>query len=87
MVQWGLTNQKLLELGAELDFCSGLPSLFEELMEISLNEEFKSYDFKVEHYIISTGLAQMIRGSKINGFVEKTYLHASLSNLLFLQIL
>ena len=69
----GLTNQKLLELGAELDFCSGLPSLFEELMEISLNEEFKSFDFKVEHYIISTGLAQMIRGSKINGFVEDIF--------------
>ena len=42
-------------------------------MEISLNEEFKSFDFKVEHYIISTGLAQMIRGSKINGFVEDIF--------------
>ena len=55
--QRGLTNQNSSDRGAELDFCSRLPSLFEELMEISLNEEFKSYDFKVEHYIISTRLS------------------------------
>ena len=69
----GLTNQKLLELGSELEFCVGLPTLFQKLMEVSQDEEFKSYDFKVEHYIISTGLAQMIRGSKIYSLVEDVF--------------
>lgn len=69
----GLTNQKLLEFGSELEFCVGLPTLFQKLMEISQDEEFKSYDFKVEHYVISTGLAQMIRGSKIYPMVEDVF--------------
>ena len=69
----GLTNQKLLELGAELKFCPGLPELFEELLGIANSVEFKSYDFKVEHYIISTGLSQMIKGSQIFSFVEDVF--------------
>ncbi len=69
----GLTNQKLLELGLELDFCPGLPGLFEELMEIAKEQEFASYDFKLEHYVISTGLSQMIKGSKIFDFVEGVF--------------
>ena len=69
----GLTNQKLLELGAELKFCPGLPELFEELLGIANSVEFESYDFKVEHYIISTGLSQMIKGSQIFSFVEDVF--------------
>ena len=69
----GLTNRKLLELGSELEFCPGLPELFEDLMKIAHNEEFASYDFKVEHYIISTGLSQMIKGSQIFSLVEDVF--------------
>ena len=69
----GLTNQKLLEFGSELEFCVGLPALLRKLMEISQDQEFKSYDFKVEHYVISTGLAQIIRGSKIFHLVEDVF--------------
>lgn len=69
----GLTNQKLRDLGAELEFCPGLPGLFIELASIPQEEEFKSHDFKLEHYIISTGLAEMIRGSKIFPFVEEVF--------------
>tara|TARA_B100001248_G_scaffold43807_1_gene27999 strand:- start:1871 stop:2878 length:1008 start_codon:yes stop_codon:yes gene_type:complete len=69
----GLTNQKLLEFGSELEFCVGLPALLRKLMEISQDQEFKSYDFKVEHYVISTGLAQIIRGSKIFPLVEDVF--------------
>ena len=69
----GLTNQKLKELGGELEFCNGLPEFFSELSDIPKEEEFKSNDFKVEHYIISTGLAQMIRGSKIYPYIEDVF--------------
>jgi len=69
----GLTNQKLLELGRKLEFCPGLPDFFKSLINISLEEEFVSFDFKLEHYIISTGLAQMIKGSKIFPYVENVF--------------
>jgi len=69
----GLTNQKLKDLGGELEFCKGLPSLFSELASIPYEEEFKRHDFKLEHYVISTGLAEMIRGSKIFPFIEDVF--------------
>ena len=61
----GLTNHKLFELGNELEFCKGLPTFFSELANIPKEEPFVNQDFKLEHYIISTGLAPMIRGSLI----------------------
>ena len=69
----GLTNQKLMELGSELNFCPGLPFFFKELSTIPQTEEFASHDFKIEHYIISTGISPMIRGSKIFPFIEDVF--------------
>ena len=66
----GLTNQKLFELGKELEFYPGLPNFFKELEAISLEPQFREHDLKIEHYVISTGLAQMIAGSKIAPFVQ-----------------
>ena len=62
----GLSNAKLRELGGELDFCDGLPDFFAEIKSVAQSKaEFSNLDIKIEHYIISTGLAEMIRGSKI----------------------
>lgn len=62
----GLSNRQLRELGAELEFYPGLPGFFRELKNIPReNREFQKHDITVEHYIISTGLAEMIRGSAI----------------------
>ena len=69
----GLTNQKLMELGSELELYPGLPNFFAELSEIAHHEEFKNHDFKIEHYIISTGLAPMIKGSQIFPFIEDVF--------------
>ena len=69
----GLTNEKLVELGAELEFCHGLPGFFGELSKIPLSDEFSQYDFRLEHYIISTGLTHVVRGSKIAPFVEDIF--------------
>ena len=69
----GLTNEKLVELGAELEFCHGLPEFFGELSKIPLSDEFSQYDFRLEHYIISTGLTHVVRGSKIASFVEDIF--------------
>ena len=69
----GLTNEKLSDLGAELDFYPGLPEFFQELKEVVRSPEFRQYDFKLEHYVISTGLTHMIRGSKIAPYVEDIF--------------
>jgi hypothetical protein len=69
----GLTNHKLLQLGRELTFYPGLPQFFDEIASIPNETAFRNYDIKVEHYIISTGLAQMILGSDIANYVEGVF--------------
>ena len=69
----GLTNQKLRDLGEKLDFCPGLPDLFKNLSAIPESVEFRNHDFKIEHYIISTGLSPMIKGSQIYPYVEDVF--------------
>ncbi len=67
----GLNNQLLRKLGAELEFYPGLPQFFREIKEhVAGQPQFSKYDIKVEHYIVSTGLRQMILGSKIAPYVD-----------------
>ena len=67
----GLNNQKLFELGSELEFYPGLPTFFQDLRSaIEAKPEYAKHDIRLEHYIISTGLAQMIKGSKIAPYVD-----------------
>lgn len=70
----GLNNAMLRELGAEIEFYEGLPDFFEELRaETRSKPEYTKHDLKLEHYIVSTGLAEMIRGSKIASHVDGIY--------------
>lgn len=70
----GLTNRKLRELGKELRFYEGLPGFFLELKElVKSKKEYRMHGLTLEHYIISTGLAEMIRGSLIAPYVEDIY--------------
>ena len=69
----GLTNQKLMDLGSKLEFCQGLPELFQNLSAIPKESKFIHHDFKIEHYIISTGLSPMIKGSAIYPYVEDVF--------------
>lgn len=66
-----LNNKKLYELGKEIEFYPGLPEFFVSLKEEIENDPvFSAYNIEVEHYIISTGLRQMILGSKIAPYVK-----------------
>ena len=40
------------------------------MSEIARHEEFTDYDFKLEHYIISTGISKIIQGSEIAPYVD-----------------
>jgi len=70
----GLNNEILKELGKSLNFYPGLPHFFQNLKDlVSSRPEYKRHNIVLEHYIISTGLAAMIRGSTIAPYVENAY--------------
>lgn len=76
----GLTNKKLQELGAKIQLFPGLPDAFDRLRGILAPQKYREADLKLEHYIVSTGLEPMIRGSAVfpkvdgvwaSGFIEE----------------
>lgn len=70
----GLTNARLKELGAAIKFHPGLPDFLRAAQErIASNTTYREHDLKVEHYIVSTGLRQMICGSAVAPYVEEVY--------------
>jgi hypothetical protein len=70
----GLNNSLLRQLGKRLRFYQGLPEFFQTLKDIvSRDPLYSRYEIRLEHYIISTGLAEMIRGSAIARHVEQVY--------------
>ena len=67
----GLNNRMLREFGGRLNFYPGMPEFLVTSKEkIENSERFKPYSIKVEHYIVSTGLAEMIRGSQVAPYVD-----------------
>lgn len=69
-----LNNSILRELGKEISFFPGLPDFFQKSKEIiSEKKDYASFELKLEHYIVSTGLTEMIRGSLIAPFVEEIW--------------
>jgi hypothetical protein len=70
----GLNNKKLQEFGKQLEFYPGIPDFFEIANKhIENNKEFNKHSIKVEHYIVSTGLRQIIKGSIVSEFVEDVW--------------
>jgi hypothetical protein len=62
----GLNNQLLRKLGAEIAFYPGLPEFFAKIKgAVRERPDFVKHEVQLEHYIVSTGLAEMIRGSAI----------------------
>ncbi len=67
----GLNNRKLKKLGERLSFFPGLPDLFSSLQQrLAQCAEYQRHEITLEHYIVSSGLRQMIVGSEIAPFVE-----------------
>lgn len=61
----GLNNARLRELGREIDLFPGVLGLFDRLKGVLEAPEFAEGDLRLEHYVVSTGLAEMIRGCAI----------------------
>ncbi len=66
-----LSNAKLRELGTKLDFFPGLPDFFKHSQDlINSNSDYRKFDLRLEHYVVSTGLTEIIRGSQINPYIN-----------------
>lgn len=67
----GLSNAKLREYGIKQNFYPGIPEFLQKTKEIlSDNPECKEYNIRVEHYIVSTGFAEVIKGTALRDLVE-----------------
>lgn len=59
-----LNNKILRECGQEIAFYKGMPDFFEKSRTwVKEKPEYQKHELQLEHYIVSTGLAEMIRGS------------------------
>jgi hypothetical protein len=67
----GLNNKILQECGKEIRFYPGLPEFF-NLAKSFVRErpEYQKHDITLEHYVVSTGIAPMIRGSAISKYID-----------------
>lgn len=70
----GLNNATLRQLGKELRFYDGIPEIFEKTKRLVENDvTYKEYNIKVEHYIVSTGMTEVIKGSSVMKYVEDVW--------------
>jgi hypothetical protein len=70
----GLNNKILRECGSEIGFYPGLPKFFESSRAwVKARPEFAKHDIQLEHYVVSTGLAEMIRGSALAPYIDATW--------------
>ncbi len=60
----GLNNRILRECGADIEFYPGMPEFFDLSRKwVKEKPEYVKHDIALEHYVVSTGLAEMVRGS------------------------
>ncbi len=61
----GLNNAKLRSFGKEIRLFPGLPEFFPALKGMLSESPYRDADIRLEHYVVSTGLAELIRGNAI----------------------
>ena len=67
----GLNNAILRGIGREQRFYSGIPEIFKHTKEMfSDDKTYSEYGIQVEHYIVSTGFAETIRGFELMPYVD-----------------
>jgi len=67
----GLSNKVLRECGADIKFYPSLPKFFESSRAwVKSKPEYAKHDIQLEHYVVSTGLAEMVRGSALAPYID-----------------
>lgn len=68
----GLSNKKLREAGAKVKFFPGLPEFFQKLKHF-VAEKYGDQNIVLEHYIVSNGIAEIIRGTAVAPYVDGVF--------------
>ena len=63
-----LTRESVMQCGSSIEFFAGLPEWFERL-----NRFGEENGITVEHYVLSSGLKEIIEGSKIGGCFKEIF--------------
>ena len=67
----GLNNKILRDCGKDIAFYPGLPGFFDLAKSfVAERPEYQKHEISLEHYVVSTGLAEMVRGSAIAPLVD-----------------
>lgn len=67
----GLSNSKLRAYGKQQRFYPGMPDFIKESKTfLSGNPDYNEYNVKIEHYIVSTGFAEVIKGTDLADLVD-----------------
>ena len=70
----GLSNEKLKSYGEKQKFYKGIPEIFDKTKRmLQKDKTYAEYGIQVEHYIVSTGFAEVIRGSTLMPFVDDVW--------------
>jgi hypothetical protein len=77
----GLSKKKLMGYGQQLTFFPGIPEFFSILKEdITGDERCRAEGITLEHYIVSSGHAETIRGSRVAPFIDGIFACEFLEN-------
>ncbi len=68
-----LSNEDLREFGSQLRFFPGVPGVFGELGGLLKDERYVRHGVTLEHYIVTSGLKEVLAGSKLSGCVEAIF--------------
>ena len=70
----GISKKRLTHYGEKLTFFPGVPEIFSLLkMDMEENELYRANKITLEHYIVSSGHAEIIRGSRVAPFVDEIF--------------
>jgi hypothetical protein len=77
----GLSKKKLTQYGERLTFYPGIPEIFSVLKgDVEGDERCRANGVSLEHYIVSSGNAETIRGSKVAPWVDGIFACEFLEN-------
>ena len=66
-----LTKERIVELGQKLDFFKGVPDCFTAVKsEIEDDDAFRAAGIRVEPYVVSGGIGDLLRASVLNGVMH-----------------
>jgi hypothetical protein len=69
-----LTNSMLRDLGAGIEMSDGIPDFLTEIQRhVAEDERYAKHELEVEHYVVSTGIRQLIEGSAVGGVVKEIW--------------